>query len=532
MKKIIALLMTLILVFGVYAYASERNVQVIKENKNHVLVLETLNYYEPISVEKVNNGYELRVFNKLFEYGEVNLTINELDAEKYDFDEKNQDLENVGKARIIFDKKTNIDIIKVKLESSKKYIYEIKTYLNDNSYISHYGTIDVNDTSVETKLLDISEINEPTINDGKIVALSSTVWESESNNSFSSADNIQDDDDVYGYINPMYDYDYYKITFSEIGKANFYLGSIPSGLDYDLFVYDNNYNLIATSANGSNTSELISGEPVAASTYYVKVDGYVGSYSSSDSYLLRVKNYPSYTWPTESERVTYCFACPNYPTHKGIDIGAVTPGVSGDDVYSFADGVVKRYEESSSAYAFCCYINHSNPNPSGEDYLQTRYAHMKDFATDGVTNWSVSTSISKGNIVGLMSNTENDPNITNMGVHLHFETREATSEPDITNGTSDPIDPLANYFPDINCAHESQSLAIQSNETEYIVSNGILINGTKLIELEHLKNMSIEEYEKYGITKEDLNQFIKMFELEETYSKTLDILKIKAEQLN
>lgn len=141
-------------------------------------------------------------------------------------------------------------------------------------------------------------------------------------------------------------------------------------------------------------------------------------------------------------------------------------------------------------------------------------------------------SISMGDLVGLMSNTENDPDISNMGVHLHFETREATSEPDTTNATSDPIDPLANYFPDIHCTQESKSLAIESNETEYMVTNGILINGTKLIELEHLKHMSIEEYEKQGITKEDLNQFINMFGLEESYSKTMDILNIKVNQLN
>jgi hypothetical protein len=65
-----------------------------------------------------------------------------------------------------------------------------------------------------------------------------------------------------------------------------------------------------------------------------------------------------------------------------------------------------------------------------------------------------------------------------------------------------------------------------------MVSNGILINGTKLIELVHLQNMSIEEFERQGIKKEDLNQFINLFDEESINSKSINILEEKVKQLN
>jgi murein DD-endopeptidase MepM/ murein hydrolase activator NlpD len=513
MKRIFVLILSLSLLFSSVAYADSTSNNEIVEDGSHVLSIYTLNYSNPISATQNEEYVTITIFNKLFEYGSVELNI---------FEKKEANEYAKEKKDAIFCGVIEKNTINVKLELNKEYIYQIRTYTDVTNYILHYGEISTyasEQESYDTKLL--------MIDDSQVTSTkSSSVWETENNGTFSTANTIQDDDNVYGYISVAYDKDYYKITFDSKGFANFYLGSIPSGQDYDLYVYDENYNEISRSMNGSNADELIVGESVSADTvYYVKVQGYIDYHDSSDSYLLRVKNY-SYTWPTESKRVTYCFACPNYPTHKGIDIGAVTAGVAGDDVYAFADGEVKRYEWSDT-YGYCCYINHSNPNPSGEEYLQTRYAHMKQFSVDGVADLVVGNTVQMETLAGLMDNTGDS-----QGVHLHFETREASSEPTVTNSTSDPIDPLINYFPDIHCEHESKSMAVESKETEHMVSNGILINGIRLIELDHLQNMSSEEFERQGITKEDLNQFINMFELEESYSKTMDILKIKVNQLN
>lgn len=197
---------------------------------------------------------------------------------------------------------------------NKEYIYQIRTYTEVSNYILHYGEISTyasEQESYSTKLL--------MLDDSQVTSTkSSSVWETENNGSFSTADTIQDDDNVYGYVSVAYDKDYYKITFDAEGFANFYLGSIPSGQDYDLYVYDENYNEITRSMNGSNADELIIGESVSADTvYYVKVQGYIDYHDSSDSYLLRVKNY-SYTWPTESKRVTYCFGCERFYLNGGF----------------------------------------------------------------------------------------------------------------------------------------------------------------------------------------------------------------------
>jgi hypothetical protein len=115
-------------------------------------------------------------------------------------------------------------------------------------------------------------------------------YEIESNNSFGTANQTYDDDNMYGLINPSNDVDYYKVMFSGSGSANFYLGNIPSGRDYDLYVYDSSYNLIASSTNGSNSDELISNQSIFPNTwYYIRVVGYNGSFDPYNYYLLRAK---------------------------------------------------------------------------------------------------------------------------------------------------------------------------------------------------------------------------------------------------
>jgi hypothetical protein len=44
--------------------------------------------------------------------------------------------------------------------------------------------------------------------------------------------------------------------------------------------------------------------------------------------------------------------------------------------------------------------------------------------------------------------------------------------------------------------------------------------------------MSIEEFERQGIKKEDLNQFINLFDEESINSKSINILEEKVKQLN
>ena len=123
------------------------------------------------------------------------------------------------------------------------------------------------------------------------------IYEIESNDTYATATTTYDDYDNYGTISSPADVDWWKITFNTPGTANFWLGEIPYGCDYDLFVYDSTgTHLVGGSVSSGNSSELVSGLNVAAGTYYVQVlwgdDGI-----STDYYKLRIKWYPIYyTW--------------------------------------------------------------------------------------------------------------------------------------------------------------------------------------------------------------------------------------------
>lgn len=117
-----------------------------------------------------------------------------------------------------------------------------------------------------------------------------TISEVESNNSFSLAQTIQNDYTVSGTISSETDVDFYKVVFPYTGYANFWLGNIPTDMDYDLYLYRADQTILRSSTTTSE-QELISNYQVnAGETYYIKVLGYQGDYSAT-SYSLRAKLY-------------------------------------------------------------------------------------------------------------------------------------------------------------------------------------------------------------------------------------------------
>ena len=69
-------------------------------------------------------------------------------------------------------------------------------------------------------------------------AATGTLYETESNNTSALADETYDGYNNYGRISSTSDVDWWQIYFDQEGMANFWLGEIPSGCDYDLQVYD------------------------------------------------------------------------------------------------------------------------------------------------------------------------------------------------------------------------------------------------------------------------------------------------------
>lgn len=109
---------------------------------------------------------------------------------------------------------------------------------------------------------------------------------------FSEALQIVDDQTVQRVVEKSGDVDWFKIKFDKAGSTNFFMQPGQSNLQLDLRIYDASNNLLASSTNAAGTQELITLTVTAGVFYYVRVN-HSGTYSSTHSYTLRCKNYPS-----------------------------------------------------------------------------------------------------------------------------------------------------------------------------------------------------------------------------------------------
>ena len=114
--------------------------------------------------------------------------------------------------------------------------------------------------------------------------------ESESNNTRATANSVNQDDTITGYISSSSDVDYFKVTASANGVFNFWLGNIPSGKDYDLYIYNSSGFLLGSSTSTSATQEFVSGiTATKGNTYYFAVKGKSGHYSATSAYTVRCR---------------------------------------------------------------------------------------------------------------------------------------------------------------------------------------------------------------------------------------------------
>ncbi len=157
---------------------------------------------------------------------------------------------------------------------------------NSGSEVISYITIDGVEVPYEYKL------SEETANlSADIMPLAETVYETENNNSIDYANRIYDDNNVYGAISYVGDEDWYVISFNNVGAVNFWLGSIPTGCDYDIYLYEQNGNyakLVEKSINDGNADELISSYTCLGKTnYFIRIVGN-GTHSNA-MYLFRAR---------------------------------------------------------------------------------------------------------------------------------------------------------------------------------------------------------------------------------------------------
>jgi len=97
------------------------------------------------------------------------------------------------------------------------------------------------------------------------------------------------------YIYSSTDVDYYKFTTTAAGTIAVTCTNLAG--DYDIYLYNSAGTSVASSLKSGTTNESISYSSTAAGTYYVKVLGYNGVYSTSQAYALTA-TYPTSTPPT------------------------------------------------------------------------------------------------------------------------------------------------------------------------------------------------------------------------------------------
>ncbi|MPM82402.1 hypothetical protein SDC9_129463 [bioreactor metagenome] len=87
--------------------------------------------------------------------------------------------------------------------------------------------------------------------------MGATTYESEPNNTFYTANTINDDDNVWGYISSTSDQDWYSITYATDGLTNFWIGNFSSPCNYSINVYDSNNYLLWSTLDTNKLIDLV-----------------------------------------------------------------------------------------------------------------------------------------------------------------------------------------------------------------------------------------------------------------------------------
>ncbi|WP_313165861.1 M23 family metallopeptidase [Sedimentibacter sp.] len=515
----------------------------IKNRKPDIILnIERLNYNNPIMLNKISdNEFEVKLWDKFFELGNVAITIESDDG-------------HIAFNDTLSDEQHNM---KIKLKSSKKYIYNLKIECKDGSSIFYLGEIlEDKDGSRLINILvrdqgfyndmpiasNIEEVEKFKMSDASydtsnfIVPMSvkgDDVWEKEPNDNKNQAITIKNNDNAYGTMHGTDRVDYYKVVFGRAGKANFWLGNIPSGKPHYLYIYEGDSSSPKWKSTLSGTQQLISSVNVQkGTTYYIKVEYPSGTVPTGANYWLRAKMLPDLYWPgptspTIPSTISCCYKCPDYEDeelgitwpHKGIDI----IGREGDLIYSVLDGTVSsRSFDGTSGYQI--YIEHpDNPASSSTGtYLKTFYCHMNNQAlyAPGAQVWAKQ-HIGYIGKTGLIT-----------GAHLHFGTYYSN------NGTSwYEFNPLKlwsgkSFYCNTCYNYVSSNSAYSDNyiDRDTFHSNykglekrraGISINETT-IDIETLINMPEIDIKRLNLKQKDLETFSSMIANDGEYSLYLN----------
>lgn len=301
--------------------------------------------------------------------------------------------------------------------------------------------------------------NEKKIYDEMAMITAVTANESESNNSASTADLLGNDVSTYGYIANATDIDYFKITFTQNTYANFWL-DVPTGKNYDLYVYDQNQILKWSSKNGAGIDELISKTSVTKNqNYYIKVVGStISDYSTSLSYTVKVRQYTTteyygalgwgYMYTSTYDRyISSGYKLSDRPDHYGLDIISSNSSdpILGDAIKNVFGGTVIISVENNASAGNYVVVETNSTDPSTDKKIRVRYLHMRDKPLVSTGN-----PISIGTTVGYTGSTGQST-----GPHLHIDANKQGLNSGITSAAA--INPQK-FFPSITFSGKTSTL--------------------------------------------------------------------------
>jgi len=110
----------------------------------------------------------------------------------------------------------------------------------------------------------------------------------EPNESLATAVTIATNTDVNSQIATASDVDWYKFT-NTVAQPNIYVTLTNLPFDYDVYLYNSAGTQIGSSAAGGTTNEAIIYNTSTVGTYYIRVIGYNGVFSTSVCYKLRAE---------------------------------------------------------------------------------------------------------------------------------------------------------------------------------------------------------------------------------------------------
>ncbi len=150
------------------------------------------------------------------------------------------------------------------LASSSSYVFQVQTVCSTGSSV-YSGTATFTTLTPTTGCSDVYEPNA----------------------SSSAAAVIPTNTDITGMIGSSTDNDYFKFTTTSPNtKIKIVLSNLPG--DYDIRLYNSSMSQLGISQNGGTLSETIIRNTTTAATYYIRVYGYSGAYSTTVCYNLRV----------------------------------------------------------------------------------------------------------------------------------------------------------------------------------------------------------------------------------------------------